>query len=213
MFWNKLSTIFAPSPRYPSELQIKQRLAETIMWCAARAEVDNPQNSLRTPELNPGGFSGWGEPILTLRQRIAVVESLAEKRKTLLHHENLPVSEPSTVPGGGRLLYYDPDTNLFDSAAEAASSGFFDGDNRPPWDTWLFYINEGRHKTKDGQGKEYVYVCSYLLAWIPHQLGDLADYGIRVNPEECIRWASDPGLLELSDYQFLRMLNEMTLLW
>jgi hypothetical protein len=27
-----------------------------------------------------------------------------------------------------------------------------------------------------------------LIAWVPPQFIDLADAGVRVNPEECVRW-------------------------
>lgn len=80
--------------------------------------------------------------------------------------------------GGGRLLVYYPDEQLADGAAEEASGGFFDADNVPAWDTWV-----GLYQDEGGE--------DYLVSWIPPSLLEIVDAGVRVNPEECIRWISD----------------------
>lgn len=72
---------------------------------------------------------------------------------------------------GGRLLLYSPSENVACGAAEASSNGFFDTNNVPPWDIWLDF--------SDGT----------LVSWVPPALVDVAQMGVFVNPEECIRWA------------------------
>ncbi len=52
------------------------------------------------------------------------------------------------------------------------TKGFFDVNNVPPWDTWVCYLDR------------------YLVSWVPPVLEELASAGIRVNPEECIQWAT-----------------------
>ena len=69
------------------------------------------------------------------------------------------------------MLNYFPAENLADGASEVASLGFFDGENAPPWDTWVEY-SEGR-----------------LACWVPEQLIGLAEAGVDANPEQCIQWA------------------------
>jgi len=34
----------------------------------------------------------------------------------------------------------------------------------------------------------------YLIAWVPPELVSLADEGIAVNPEQCIRWLSSTSI-------------------
>jgi hypothetical protein len=85
----------------------------------------------------------------------------------------------------GRLLLFDPDGTLSDGAASEASNGFFDVDNVPPWDTWVWYA-EDRDISKGG----WTMFASYLVAWVPPHALELVEAGIWVNPEECIRWAA-----------------------
>ncbi len=73
-------------------------------------------------------------------------------------------------------MYFYPASSLSDGAAEDTSSGFFDADNQPPWDTWVTYepvsgVERGR-----------------ILCWVPGSLVSLADAGIEANPEQCIVW-------------------------
>jgi hypothetical protein len=82
---------------------------------------------------------------------------------------------PAHDLAGGRLLVYAPDDSLFDGAAEVSTGGFFDFDNIPPWDTWVAFLYESER-------------LQYLVSWIPPQLIELANTGVNVNPEACIRW-------------------------
>jgi hypothetical protein len=100
------------------------------------------------------------------RQKIEeIVQSVVEKRSEFFRN-----AEISGGADTGRFLLYYPEENLADGAAVYPSMGFFDGDNVPPWDTWVAFSYET------------------LLSWVPPQLVHLAQSGIAVNPECCIRW-------------------------
>ncbi|GAB4135473.1 MAG: hypothetical protein Tsb009_01790 [Planctomycetaceae bacterium] len=83
----------------------------------------------------------------------------------------------------GKLLLFFPDATLSDGAAEMESEGFYDVSNTPPWDTWISYFEDRTpiHGSYD----------TYLLAFVPAELVELAEIGITINPEECIQWLTD----------------------
>ena len=157
-----------------SEEKFKERLAQTIFWCASRADISNPKDSLRTPELRPR---------ILEESRFSAVETIAFERERLGGDEIRNAQLPKDL-GGGRLLAYFPDANLCCGAAEDETNGFFDVDNVPAWDTWVAYF---------AGGKRHSYT-SYLISWIPPQFVELVSRGIHVNPEECIVWLADAGV-------------------
>jgi hypothetical protein len=120
------------------------------------------ESQLRTPSLRPS--SSFSE-VRAAADRDDMVRSVIARRSALVNAQPQPrdVSE-------GKLLLYAPQENLADGAARYASNGFFDVDNVPPWDTWVAF----------SQGA--------LLSWVPPLLTGLAQSGIDVNPEGCIRW-------------------------
>ena len=173
--------------------RFKWRLAETIVWCMKAVSIDDPQNSLRSCFFRPPSF--WYPHDLYNAQTI--VDRLAEERARRLKERDWRGRDYPDAPAnglaGGRLLVYHPYANLADGAAEAESYGFFSIDNEPPWDTWLAFFSDGKDDLSYG---------SYLLAWVPPQMIDLANAGINVNPEVCILWATDletPSIRMLKD--------------
>jgi hypothetical protein len=82
----------------------------------------------------------------------------------------------------GRILIYDPSLTFDDRASQAESRGFFDEDDRPPWDTWIAYI------VGDPVEGEPWLLNGYLLAWVPRSMEAFANAGIEVNPVGCIQW-------------------------
>jgi len=105
---------------------------------------------------------------------------------TVVNSPHRPRRSPGDAPSlsGGRLLVYFPDDDLADGAAEVESEGFFDVHNAPPWDTWVAIAeDEGDARPRP-----------YLLAWVPPEFLRLAEAGIHVNPEQCIRWLDDTGV-------------------
>lgn len=119
------------------------------------------------------------------------VEQLAAKRASLVQSQNLPLRQATHPLTEGRILAYFPEETLSDGAAEVATDGFFDWDNRAAWDTWLVYLADDH----------------LLLSWVPDSLVEVVEVGIYVNPEECIRWAADldiPSILQLKQAGFIR---------
>lgn len=152
--------------------QFNERLAQTIFWCAPRADVSNPRNCLRTPELHPRIFE---------ESRSSAVDTVADERERYSGVEIRQAKVPRNL-AGGRLLAYFPNMNLSDGAAEDETLGFLNVDNIPAWDTWIAYFEE--YADRD-------YYGFYLVAWIPPQFVEFVSDGIHVNPEECILWLSD----------------------
>lgn len=185
------------------DLEVFQtRLEETLAWYLAKAPIADPKTDLRTEALAPTGDVAhpnkqrwidfprpWTEEMRRVydqvqaeapRLRQAIVDEVASKRHALLRAPLLNDPEKSSLLEKGRLLIYLPEENLFDGAAEAASQGFFDVDNLPPWDLWLLSVVEEQQRPN-----------TYLIAWIPPKCVELTTAGIEVNPEECICWAAD----------------------
>lgn len=154
----------------------KVGLAQTIHWCALRADPSKPATSLRTPQLRPR---------LLEESRSSAAETVSRAREAAGGLEIRMSVIPDDL-AGGRLLAYFPDLDLSDGAAELHTDGFFDVNNVPSWDTWVGYCLEapsaGRYDTE------------YLVAWVPHDLVSLAGEGIECNPEECIRWLADTNV-------------------
>jgi uncharacterized protein (TIGR02996 family) len=159
----------------------RRRLAETVAWCN-RAEV-----VMRTPELSPPpiGLEELQAPDRgrTTAERQALVNRLANRRAALLADRGV---EPGVGDrrAGGRLLVFYPDSTLSDDAARQVSVGFFDEDNVPAWNTWVWLSD-------DSDADEALSYRSYLVCWVPPRWVDRADAGIQVNPEQCLRWAAD----------------------
>ena len=158
----------------------RRRVAEAISLCRG-------QGALRTDALRPPDLR-WELPFgppRTHAEREAIVNRLAVARAGLLAERGEAPPGAAADLAGGRLLVFYPDATLSDGAAEAESGGFFDVDNVPAWDTWLLYLRDGPPE------QDLRCYGSYLLCWVPPGLLGLADGGVRVNPEECVRWAVD----------------------
>jgi hypothetical protein len=150
------------------------RLAETVAWCAGRADPANPQACLRDPYLAPRPL----EP-----SYFEAVHHVALNRQLKLGRGWLRPTQPLS---GGRLLVYFPDAELSDGAAEAETGGYFDVFNTPPWDTWVAFV----HEPGDADSS----FANYLIAWVPPSFVGPASMGIRINPEGCIAWLDESRL-------------------
>src|SRR5215469_13736272 len=162
---------------------LKQRITQTSLWAnlaLAKASVvevireklwrGEPTSQLRTNALDPAQFGA--ECFRTGHANIPTlkaVETLVQRRLELLRNEARSLE--TINPEEGKLLLFTPQDSLSDGAATVASDGFFDVDNVPAWDTWLYF---------DGHT---------LLSWIPPQLISKVQSGVDVNPEACIKWA------------------------
>jgi uncharacterized protein (TIGR02996 family) len=158
-------------------------LAETIAWCQDRANPANPGTCLRNPHFHPGQLQ-YGEGDWDRRERLRHRPSPCEdahwfigfikdgRAEQLACQRKYPAFPPTSLHGG-RLLLFNREDTLSDGAAEAESRGFFDMNNCPPCDTWVWFEPQ----------------TDWLLCWVPSNLVDCASAGILVNPEQCILWA------------------------
>jgi hypothetical protein len=152
---------------------LRRKITDTKQWQKAMALLKQIRDSLgpmdhklRSPELKPSfGLSEFGDDALWTK---AVAEIVARRSRLTAGTS----AEKRDTNVGGRLLLYTPSENLACGAAEASSNGFFDVNNIPPWDIWVDF-SEGT-----------------LVSWVPPALLDVAQMGIYVNPEACIRWAA-----------------------
>lgn len=198
----KLLAPIQPPAIMPPALEVfSLRLAEVIAWCVPRASAADPANCLRTPSLCPDDIveppiqrqnpQSYLLPVEKRRlvyeqaevERQEIVANLADQRAKLLRQAGQLPNMPAQDLAGGRLLIYAPDENLCDGLAEEESAGFFDINNTPAWDTWICYVQE-----QQNPNPYFGSFRGYLIAWIPPALMDLAEGGIRVNPEQCIDW-------------------------
>ncbi len=147
----------------------RRNYTDTLLWRKATemyrqadlSSIAPLEAQLRTPSLRP---TLLGEArMATDRQEL--VRSVVVRRSELVRGQDYFVDGSE-----GKLLLYAPEENLADGAAKHASNGFFDVDNVPPWDTWVVFSH------------------GILLSWVPPQLIGLAQSGIEVNPECCVRW-------------------------
>ena len=153
-------------------------LSQAIHWCASQVSIADPKQTLRSLPISKA------ESLIHMphEQRLELVNELILKRKTSLLNSEVPLRPLASDLGGGKLMYFYPDGSLFDGAAEAASGGFFDCDNVPAWDTWVYYGS-------DSSGERENCDINLLVSWIPRELCRNVNDGIAVNPESCIDWA------------------------
>ena len=169
-----------------------RNLTEAIAWCMASGSLSNPETSLRTCEPTY---------LLSPEAQIRGVCSSRSWRLWKSARRDLPA-----VTGlcGGRLVAYFPDDNLCDGVAKQESKGFFDFDNMPPYDTWIWWVRNLRRVEYDDHTTDEREV-NYLVAWVPPDFIELANAGIRHNAEDCIMW------LDEVDDGFARSVGSMNL--
>jgi hypothetical protein len=145
---------------------IRQRLAEAAAW--AEFASGRPGSSFpRSAELHPSHLK-------TDRKRL--VATIARDRKMALRSNKILIGGAGRIEG--RLLGYGPDDTVWDGASEAATMGFFDVVDEPPWDLWLGYFVEASGR-------------SYLVSRVPPTFVDTAQNGIDVNPVACLFWLDE----------------------
>ncbi len=162
---------------------IYQRLSETIAWCESRVDITKPETCFRSKELQPTIQIVWAQNHI---QKNTIFERVANFRRAILFNSLNNRNVETTDLSLGRILVFEVDISLVDGAACTATNGFFDDDNTPPWDTWFAYLVPEIPASRD-----------MLLSWIPNEFVPIIDYGIYVNPEECIYWLKEGELRKL----------------
>ena len=169
-----------------------QRLTETMSWCLGAGSLSQPGRSLRTCKRDPGDLCSQQHQVF----------SVSLERSNRLASSGKRHLSSVTDLCGGRLLAYFPDDNLFDGVAQAESEGFFDVDNIPRYDTWVWMVRNIRTFNYADSAKGEM-EANYLVAWVPPDFIQLASRGVRVNPEQCIQW------LDTLDDEFVRSLRRL----
>jgi len=92
-------------------------------------------------------------------------------------------NETTSVPSGlgyrgtyllnGRLLAHFPSISLSHGLSVPETGGFIDEDEVPPWDTWVYFVDD------------------FLISWVPGNLESALKSAIDCNPEESLCWLSD----------------------
>ena len=178
---------------------LKWRLAETIAWCTPRANPDDPEHCLRSPELDPHldldalgeywgrdfyDYVGMQEVNSSCHGRVSngryeaeigsfqtAMAKVVTKRAHLLRKNYQYPNAPVENLKTGRLLLYFPDRNTQSGEVTSETDNFFDIRHIPPWDTWVsFWVAED-----PGQRDS-----NFILCWIPPEFEDLTSDGIGV---------------------------------
>jgi hypothetical protein len=172
-----------------------ERLTQTVAWCTAAGSLSLPDTSLRTCRPNCQDLASQSHQVF------AVAHQRWDRLRSIGRRDLIAVSDLR----GGRLVAYFPDDNLSCGTAQHESRGFFDVDNIPPYDTWVWMVGNTRtYDRTDGSKGEHD--ANYLVAWVPPDFIQLAIEGIAVNPEKCIVW------LDTLDDEFARSLRRLDLL-
>ena len=168
--------------------EFRRSLAATIAWCADVADASDLSRRFRSPQLRPpidiGEHTDSLDFIRNAVQR--VIDLRFELRFTNLAPDR--AADFSADLCGGRLLAFYPQVTIFDGFAAIESDGFFDPANVPPWDTWIYFIDD------------------FLISFVPQRFLTNAECGLITNAEECIVWLRDvdhPFVQELKNHQLV----------
>jgi hypothetical protein len=146
-----------------------RRIAEVEAWTARHP-------TLRHPDLTPSL-----EEFPKLDALASAVERLSARRAELLGG-----ATPSAEGAGGRLLVCEYQVSLCSGESEGDSDGFYDINDRPPWDLWI-----ATGKQPASAGMIVADPADALFAWVPAEFVARAQAGIDANPYECIYWLRD----------------------
>jgi hypothetical protein len=174
-----ISMPFTPELQLELPPAVLRTILETATWCSHRQFSENP---LRSPELDPLGiidipsFSHSSEPVQEWidKKRNCYAQAISwinQTRSELLNVEGIGTSDAVDALSKSRPLLYEPLETVDDGAAEAASRGFYDSEDAPPWDTWFLY------------GDHAIFCC------VPESAIARAQAGIDANPVDCIHWS------------------------
>jgi hypothetical protein len=164
-----------------SKLQpaLLQAISETVTWCFYRQLSDRP---FRSMELDPSAILAVPEFPQDMESIKRWIEQkrdcyrratswINQTRSECLQAAGIETFDAVDALSRSKLLIYEPLETVDDGAADAASMGFYDLHDAPPWDTWFLYADRG------------VFCC------VPEFAIPRAQDGIDANPVDCIHWA------------------------
>jgi hypothetical protein len=168
----------------PSLDEFRRSLAATIAWCGDGTYTPNRSEHLRSAQLRPPiDIANNTDSLDVVR---GAVQCVIDRRCTYLGLDR--DANISVDLAGGRLLAFYPQVTIFDGWAAIESNGFFDPANVPPWDTWIFFIDD------------------FLISFVPQRFINNVESGLITNAEECILWlreVSHSFVLELKNLKLV----------
>jgi hypothetical protein len=164
------------------------RLAETIAWCNYRLAQDATPESLRKvlPKPEPYGTFSESEEFLEFASGLFVT------RSHLIQSSGLLLPSPEEIRQyEGRLLIFLPDCAFAsDGVAELASDGFFDFMEYPPWDTWIYAVDEPVIGSGSPEKPEWL-PGTELVSLVPPQFVKKVQSAIESTADQAIFWIED----------------------
>ena len=163
------------------ENSFAERILEVRQWCLFKLSMDiSPKTALRSI---PVPLRASGTPIdlqyEPAEQRSSIIEQVAKTRRKLCREHNIQHVDSTVTRVASSLLLYLPDFSLNDGISEISSAGFFDVNDAPPQDTWLWYVDGPAQDKADN---------SYLISWVPDVFKDVAKRGVLDNASDCLQW-------------------------
>jgi hypothetical protein len=157
---------------------VQRVLLEVSTWCSLTLALDkelrssqlDPSHNLEVPPFDSLGVAAWTNVKRESYRRSTC--AINKTRSLLLRDAKIAVTDFRHAQSKGKLLLYEPLETVSDGAAEAASRGFFDVEDAPPWDTWFLYSNGA------------------IYSWVPNSMIPFAQAGIDANPVDCIHWVN-----------------------
>jgi len=171
------------------------RLYETIHWCKNRVDLRFPESCLRSALFVPilaSHAARWDALCLSSR----MIEDLAQTRRRNM------VPNVGELPGllNGRILLCAYEYTNHNEAALAATDGYFDGDDVPPWDSWIAEVVSRVHSDAgiawhDASKPDVstVIECrqpahALLAAWVPDPFIPLVQLGMEAECMGMLSW-------------------------
>jgi hypothetical protein len=158
---------------------VEQSCREAAAWCSLAGTLDR---QFRTPQLKPTLAE-----MPTAGDLELAVQSLVMLRRALLSGKS--IDDPR-----GRLLVCQMNESIWTGESAAATQGFFDVEDRPAWDTWVYSVPRSPED-----------LDATLISWVPSDIVGLVGRGIEANPYACIFWLADAGTL-LAEWPVARAL-------
>jgi hypothetical protein len=161
--------------------EFRRNLLEAATWCS------RSDTNLRTVILTvPDYFT-----LLSLDDREHFINNVFQERRKLLGEQSV---DSNSVENGRLLVFYPDCTFALDGVTQIISQGFFDYDNYPAFDTWVYY---GVHESRSN-GHPSVF---YLISWVPSRVIQNVNEALLSNADESLFWIDDAR--NEFDFQFI----------
>lgn len=159
--------------------EILSAIQEANAWCQYHWNTSEPRSSLRSLNLLPNLFD---------EDHYHSVNQVISSRKYAIKELGLNLDDQFL--NQGKILIYEPDSNIADCLSEEETNGYFDPYDCPPWDTWVGYITINIDQR-------------YVLSWVLNEIVPIVNAGFEINPVECFYWldsSNENGAIAIRNY-------------